>query len=153
MTRIKSLFVSLTLVLFSPLTAGSAYAITINSHSWVSSTGGGSDCTRALPCRFLVDAITVTAAGGVISVLDSGDFGGPSITKSLTIRAEGADAGGTIINGIGSVIYIAAAPTDVVTLEGLRFNGSGGIQLVSGGQLHVVRCVVSNGDSQTAHNV
>ena len=63
-----------------------------NTHSWVSAAGSGTDCTRAAPCA-LFDAYNATVAGGVISVLDSGDLVGTLvISKSLTIRAEASTA-------------------------------------------------------------
>jgi hypothetical protein len=43
-------------------------------------------------------------------------------------------------------ISVQAGPSDVVTLEGLRLNGAGAINLASGGHLHVVRCVLTNGN-------
>jgi hypothetical protein len=144
MIRIKTLFAGLPLTVASLFAAGSAYAQF--DHTWVSGTGSGTDCTRAAPCRYFSDAVAATAKGGVISVVDSGDFGGPTITKSLTIRAEGNDGGVTLRNARGTLITIVAGATDVVTLEGLHLNGASGVLLESGGQLHVVRCVITNGD-------
>ena len=59
-------------------TAGSAYAQ--SDHTWVSSTGGGTACTRASPCADFPTAYAATNAGGVMSVVDSGDFGIATIT-------------------------------------------------------------------------
>src|SRR5450631_89641 len=95
MTKIRQLFVGLTVALASWLTAGSTYALNGNAHSWVSSTGSGTACTRAAPCQTFTTAQDATNAGGVISVLDPGDQFGVVITKSLTIRAEGVDGGET----------------------------------------------------------
>jgi hypothetical protein len=144
MTRIKTLFAGVSLALALLLASGSAYAL--DDHTWVSSTGGGAACTRTAPCRYFTDAVAATAAGGVISMVDSGDFGSVTITKSLTIRAEGADGGATLTNAFGPFIAIDAAATDAVTLEGLNFSGAGGVLFESGGQLHVVRCVITNGN-------
>jgi hypothetical protein len=91
MTKTAKLFVGLTVALASWLTAGSAYAQ--NNHSWVSPGAAGSACARASPCSSFSVAFNVTNAGGVISVLDPGDYGFVTITKSLTIRAEGVDGG------------------------------------------------------------
>ena len=77
------------------LTIGSAHAATID-HTWVSSTGSGTACTRAAPCGDLNSAYNATNAGGVISVLDPGDYLGALIFKSITIRAEGVDGGATV---------------------------------------------------------
>jgi hypothetical protein len=79
-------------------------------------------------------------------VIDSGDYGGLTPRKALTIRAEGADAGATIISTPGFFITIQAGPNDVVTLEGLRFSGASGIQWLAGKHLHIIRCVLANGD-------
>jgi hypothetical protein len=144
MIRIRILLVGLSAGLASLLAAGSAHAL--NDHSWVSSSGSGNTCTRAAPCGLFMAAFDATAAGGVISVLDSGDYGAATIKKSLTIRAEGVDGGQTVgANGSGSFsIEVKAGATDVVTLEGLqfKFNDLGFVvRFDSGAHLHVVRCV------------
>ena len=102
------------------LTAGSAYAVTPINHTWVSSTGSGTACTRIAPCADIGTAQAATNAGGVISVLDSGDFGGGGvlISKSLTIRAEGVDGGATTLPSFANWVFVTAGPSDVVTLEG-----------------------------------
>jgi hypothetical protein len=142
MTKTAALFVGLALALASWLTAGSAYAQI--PHTWVSSTGSGTACTRATPCATFFTAQNATAAGGVISMLDSHDDPfGITITKSLTIRAEGVDGGATLVFGSGFLIAVQAGASDVVTLEGLHLNGDG-INFLSGGHLHVVRCVITN---------
>jgi hypothetical protein len=151
MTKTKHLLVGLVAVLASSLTAEAAYAQ--NFHSWVSSTGSGSACTRAAPCPNFNAAISVTDAGGVVSVLDPGDYSellpdgdGISITKSLTIRAEGVDSVATERGrAFANWVEIHAGPSDVITLEGLHLTGAG-IHFSSGGHLHVVRCVITSGN-------
>jgi hypothetical protein len=92
MTKTKTLFAGLTVALAWWLSAGSASAL--NDHSWVSSAGSGTACTRTAPCGDLVSAQSATKAGGVISLLDAQDeVIELTITKSLTIRAEGVDGG------------------------------------------------------------
>ena len=98
MTKITQLFVGLAVVLASWLSAGSAYAL--NQHSWISGTGSGAACTRTAPCADFGTALGATQAGGVISVLDSGDFGPLQLTKPVTIRADGADGG--LVNLVGN---------------------------------------------------
>jgi hypothetical protein len=140
MTKTKHLLAGLTVALASWFAAGSAYAL--NQHSWISGTGSGANCTRVLPCGDFATAVGATQAGGVISVLDSGDFGPLQLTKPLTIRADGADGG--LVNLSGNFgIVIVGAPSDVFTLEGLHLDG-GGIRFDSGARLHVLRCVVAN---------
>jgi hypothetical protein len=143
MTKTRQLFVGLTVALASWFTAGSADAQV--PHSWVSSTGNGTVCTRTAPCADFFTAQNATNAGGIISVLDPGDYGGLTITKSLTIRAEGADGGATSEITGGFWVAVNAGATDVVTLEGLHFSGAGGsILFVGGAHLEVVRCVFTN---------
>ena len=143
MTKTRHLFAGLAVALAAWLAAGSAYAL--NDHSWVSPTGGGSTCTRTAPCAAFVTAEAATNSGGVISVLDPGANDGffITITKSLTIRAEGVDGGATTTSVGGPWIIVQAGANDVVTLEGLNFNG-GGIRFLSGGHLHLVRCAITN---------
>jgi hypothetical protein len=144
MTKTKNLFACLAFALASWLTAGSAYAL--NNHSWVSSTGSGTACTRTAPCGDFSTAQDATAAGGVISVLDQFDeLFILLITKSITIRAEGVDGGATFTPFSSAWISVNAGPTDVITLEGLQLNG-GGIEFFAGGRLHVVRCGITNGN-------
>ena len=121
-------------------TAGSAHAATID-HTWVSSTGGGTACTRVSPCANFSTAYTATNAGGVISVVDSGDYGGILIQKSLTVRAEGADGDRAFV-GSGTSIDVDISASDVVSLEGLHSTG-GGI-VISGGSLYIRNCVIRN---------
>ena len=143
MAKTGHLLVGLTLA--SCVIAGPALAL--NDHSWVSATGTGTACTRGTPCASVSIAQAVTNAGGVISVLDQGGGDGSfaTITKSLTIRAEGVEGGATTAPTSGSSILVQAGPSDEVTLEGLHVNGTG-IQFLSGGQLHIVRCVITNGN-------
>jgi hypothetical protein len=145
MPKIRHLFAGLTVALALLLTAGSAYAQ--NGHSWVSSTGSGALCTRTAPCLTFSVAQAATNAGGVISMLDPHDDPlGIVITKSLIIRAEGIDGGATSSGPTGTWIIVQAGASDVVTLEGLHLSGAGGIAFNSGGHLHIVRCVITDGN-------
>jgi hypothetical protein len=142
MTKTTKLFAGFTVALASCLEASSAYAL--NDHSWVSaSTGTGTACTRVAPCSSFSTAQAATNAGGVISVLDPGDYGGLIISKSLTVRAEGVDGGMAITGSNGFLLSVFAGPSDIVTIEGLRLDGTG-IVFGTGGEFHVVRCVITN---------
>ena len=46
----------------------------------------------------------------------------------------------------GTWIIVQAGASDVVTMEGLHLNGGSGIVFNSGAHLHVVRCVITNGN-------
>src|SRR6266567_7893531 len=62
-----------------------APAQALNNKSWVSSTGTGSTCTRALPCGNFQTAHDQTNAGGEIGVVDSADYGLLVISKAISI--------------------------------------------------------------------
>lgn len=98
-----------------------------NFSSYVASTGvDGNPCTRAQPCQSFQRAHDQTIAGGVITVVDPGDYGNVTITKSISIVATGFPT--TINPGGGSFatpnISINAGPSDVVLLRGLNLDGS-----------------------------
>src|SRR3989442_15396047 len=73
------------------------------ARTWVSGTGDDANpCSRTAPCKTFAGAISKTAAGGEISVLDPGGFGAVTITKSITINGDGTLAGllASLTNGI-----------------------------------------------------
>jgi hypothetical protein len=97
------------------------------TRTWVSGVGDDvNPCSRTAPCKTFAGAISKTAAGGEIDVLDDGGFGGVTITKSITINGKGHIAG-VLTSGAGvNGVVINAAPTDVVVLRGLTFTGTSG---------------------------
>ena len=127
-----------------------APAQALNNKSWVSSTGGGATCTRALPCATFQAAHDQTNTGGEIGVIDSGDYGALVINRAISIIAEGVDA--TILSpGLGSAAITFSGsmiPTEVVTLQGLIIDGLGtggiGISYPFGPALVVKNCVIRN---------
>jgi len=64
-------------------------------------------CSRTAPCKTFASAITKTAVGGEISVLDPGGYGAVTITQSITIN-------GTPGAGYGS---ISAAGNTGITIN------------------------------------
>jgi hypothetical protein len=94
------------------------------TRTWVSGVGDDANpCSRFAPCRTFAGAISKTAAGGEINVLDPGGFGGVTITKSIAIKAHGPTAG-VLVAGTNAIVINAAA-TDKVVLQGLDINGIG----------------------------
>lgn len=99
------------------------------------------------PCATFSFAVTRALAGGRVMVLDSGEYGPVTITKSLTIEApEGVFA---LISRptapASSAVEIDAGVDDVVTLRGLTMSsnpsmGVWGVRLTSGRVLHVEKC-------------
>jgi PASTA domain len=79
------------------------------TRTWVSGVGDDvNPCSRTAPCKTFAGAISKTAVGGVISVLDPGGFGAVTITKSITIDGTGTQASilaygvnGVVVNGAG----------------------------------------------------
>lgn len=99
----------------------SAQALLI--HTWVASNGDDTHtCDRSAPCATFEGAYNKTAAGGEITCVDSGNYGGLNIHKSITINCP---------NAIGSIetgttvfaLVINTVATDVVTLRGLDLMG------------------------------
>jgi len=96
------------------------------TRTWVSGVGDDANpCSRTAPCKTFAGAISKTAAGGEISVLDPGGFGAVTITKSITINGAGTLAG-ILSAGTNGIIVNAATPsTDVIHLRHLYINGAG----------------------------
>lgn len=140
----------LILVLAVLLAPTSAFAI---NHTWVSSTGTDNGlCDRTTPCATFQAAYTAVDAGGVISVLDAGDFTNSApfnISKSVTVRAEGVDAGFVSTTANNAFLSISVAQTDSVAIEGLLFSGAG-IQIANGGFVDIRNCVIRGNNAASA---
>lgn len=92
------------------------------TRTWVSGVGDDvNPCSRTAPCKTFAGAISKTAEGGEISVLDPGGFGTLTITKSISIVASG-DLAGVVSSGTNGII-INADPTDSVFIDGLDIEG------------------------------
>src|SRR5512140_395529 len=94
------------------------------TRTWVSGVGDDvNPCSRTAPCKTFAGAISKTAPGGEIDVLDPGGFGAVTIAKSIVIDGS-AGFGGVLVAGTNGII-VNAGPSDVVVLRGLVFNGLG----------------------------
>lgn len=105
------------------------------TRTWVSGVGDDvNPCSRTAPCKTFAGAISKTAAGGEINVIDDGGYGAVTITKSITI--DGHDHLSSILNTGTNGIIVNAAQSDKITLRDLRINGTGtglnGIRILSG---------------------
>lgn len=126
------------------------------TRTWVSGVGDDANpCSRTAPCKTFAGAISKTAAGGEISVLDPGGFGAVTITKSISIIASDSGEGGLLAAGTNGVIINAAAG-DVVTLRGLIIEGVGtglnGVRFLAGKQLNIENCVIADFRASSAGN-
>jgi hypothetical protein len=137
-------FLFTTLAIFALLFTYGSLAQAQATRTWVSGVGDDANpCSRTAPCKTFAGAISKTAAGGEINVLDPGGFGVVTITKSITILSDGA-IGGILFAGTNGVI-INAGVNDVITLKGLEFEGVGtglnAIRFLAGAQLVVEDCI------------
>src|SRR6476661_7240666 len=98
------------------------------TRTWVSGVGDDvNPCSRTAPCKTFAGAISKTAPGGEISVLDPGGFGAITITKSITINGTGTLAGilsaGT--NGVNVNDSATGTPNSIiVVLRDISINGA-----------------------------
>ena len=137
-----------TVVLALVLAGGTTLAEAQATRTWVSGVGDDANpCSRTAPCKTFAGAISKTAAGGEINVLDPGGFGGVTITKSISIVAE-ASRPACWCRGTNAIIVNAGA-TDTVVLRGLDIDGLGtglnGIRFLAGGRPSTSRTARSTG--------
>jgi len=125
------------------------------TRTWLSGVGDDANpCSRTAPCKTFAGAISKTAAGGEINIVDAGAFGIVTITKSISLVAEGFEAG--VLSSGANGITVNAGPTDVVVLRGLDINGAGtpaglnGVRFIAGGALHIEKCQIRNFQSGSA---
>jgi len=126
------------------------------TRTWVSGVGDDANpCSRTAPCKTFAGAISKTAAGGEISVLDPGGFGAVTITKSISIIASDSGEGG-LLASLTNGIIVNAGPGDVVTLRGLIIEGAGnglnGVRFLAGKALNIENCVISDFRASSAGN-
>jgi hypothetical protein len=117
------------------------------TRTWVSGVGDDANpCSRTAPCKTFAGAISKTAAGGEISVLDPGGFGVVTITKAITINGDGTLAG--ILSSGTTGIIVNAGVNDRVVIRSLSIDGAGtglnGIRFLAGKELVVVNTSISN---------
>ena len=123
------------------------------TRTWVSGVGDDANpCSRTAPCKTFAGAISKTANGGEISVLDPGGFGAVTITKSITINGEGTLAG--ILNTSTTGVIVNATSTDNIVLRDLKINGGfvtgvfpggvDGVKIFAAKTVNVEDCVISN---------
>jgi hypothetical protein len=109
-----------TLAVFVALSATPAMAQA--TRTWISGVGDDANpCSRTAPCKTFAGAISKTAAAGEINVLDPGGFGGVTITKSITLKADG-ELAGVLVSGTNGIVINAGA-TDKVVIDGLDIEG------------------------------
>ncbi len=120
------------------------------TRTWVSGVGDDANpCSRTAPCKTFAGAISKTAAGGEINVLDPGGFGAVTITKAITIGTDPAFGG--ILNASTNGVIINAAADDAVVLRGLTIQGArtgvNGVRFLAGKSLSLQNCYISGANT------
>ncbi len=119
------------------------------TRTWVSGVGDDANpCSRTAPCKTFAGAISKTAAGGEISVLDPGGFGAVNITKSITLNGAGTLASilfsgtnGIIVNGAGIIVNVK----DISLNGGTPTSpGVNGIRIIQAASVNVIGCDIFN---------
>jgi hypothetical protein len=144
----KKKFMVGVLVTFAGLIFVGTPAYAQATRTWVSGVGDDANpCSRTAPCKTFAGAISKTAPGGEINVLDPGGFGAVTITKAITISSWGFEAG-VLVSGTNGIIVNVPNATDNVILRGLDFEGLGtgisGVVVLTGGNVTVENCTINN---------
>ena len=118
--------------------------------TWVSATGSdGGSCQFTAPCRTFQYAHSRTTSRGAINVISSGEFGPLTITKSISIVADGVEALISASTGVGAAAVVVDGAGIQVALQGLTIDlaGVGGHAISSFPVTQVSRSVVVNNKS------
>jgi hypothetical protein len=139
---LTTLAIALAMVRVLPAAAEPTYTAVSSAKSLTPSPGSCGSVSN--PCRTLQDAFAVTAAGGVIDVLDPGNYGPVNITHAVSIQGHGF-AGIAVTSGNSAVTVTTSDP---VSLDGLLLDGAGvasfGIyEASSAGTLQILNCVIN----------
>ena len=124
----------------------SANAFAIAPRTFVASTGSDlNTCGRTDPCRSFATALLQTSNNGEVVPLDSAGYGTMSITQPVSVISPlGIHA--AITASSGDAVTVSTAQFTAVALRNLYINATGatnGINVTSGGTLHVEHCLVS----------
>jgi hypothetical protein len=91
---------------------------------FISASGKDSNsCSRTAPCRTLQRGVNATGPGRELTILTSGEYGPATITKGMTILAEGVSANVRQFNVTNAITV--NAPGQKVVLKGLLLTGGG----------------------------
>jgi len=156
MIRTNRTFTVACAFLLLALAAGTAQAQA--TRTWVSGVGDDANpCSRTAPCKTFAGAISKTAAGGEISVLDPGGFGAVTITKNISLTNDKTGEAGILASGTNAININTAGV--VVNLRGLVIDGGptatpglNGINFLQGSSLHVQDCIIKGFQAAGAAN-
>jgi hypothetical protein len=123
------------------LAASSAEAVSPRAYVSVNGNDANTCNLPATPCRTFTGAIAQVTSGGEVVVLDSGTFGGGTISQSVTINAPAGVAALA-----ATPITVTVGVSDVVTLRGISFvSPSAGVGTAlsfnGAGTLNIEKCI------------
>src|SRR6266540_690976 len=151
MTKItSSLFLAALLALCLHVASAQAQLVrTCVSMAKGSDSNSASSCHCTTPCRTFATAHANTLSNGEITVLDPGDYGGLTITRSISINNDsGGEASITVSGDTTGIIVNAPAGGYVnlrgLTIQGVGFGGSTGLDFGSGLFLTLTNCAIRN---------
>ena len=145
MIKQRLVHVAMPVALVCSLFAASS-ALAVIQRTFVKSAGSSNRVQPSYrPCRTFVAAVSQTAVGGEVIVLDSAGYGPVTLTQSVSIISPtGVYAGISVPVGQSGVTINSSSA--VVVLRGLTINGQGGdfgIWIKAATRVHVESCVVS----------
>ena len=121
------------------------------TRTWVSGVGDDvNPCSRTAPCKTFAGAISKTATGGEIDVMDPGGFGSVNITKAMTIDGGMPGNGASILASNTNGIIVNATATSQVILKNLDIFGAtstvnaDGIRYLAGLTLHLQNVTIDS---------
>lgn len=144
-TFLRTVFAIANVAILCAIYAAPAHAQA--TRTWVSGVGNDANpCSRTAPCKTFAGAISKTATGGEINVLDPGGFGGVTITKAISIIADHVEAG-VLVSGTNGIIINTPAGAEVL-LQGLDIEGLGtglnGVHIISASKVTIKDCSIRN---------
>jgi hypothetical protein len=132
------------------LVLGASSAFAQATRTWISGVGDDvNPCSRTAPCKTFAGAISKTASGGTIDVLEAGGFGAVTITKPITLESVGT-VGSILSSGVNGIVINTPGATDTVVLRGLSIDGAGttlgtnAVRVLAVGKLVIERCSIQN---------
>ena len=129
------------------------------TRTWVSGVGDDvNPCSRTAPCKTFAGAISKTAEGGEISVLDPGGYGTLTITKAITVDGGTGSGWASVLNSAttGFTVNVTGGThvnDAVVILRNITVNGASqspsaaginAINHIKAAQLIVEKCIFEN---------
>jgi Right handed beta helix region len=115
-----------------------------------SDANASSQCHCSTPCRTFATAAANTLADGEITVLDPGDYGGLTITRSVSINNDSDGEASITVSGNNTTGIIVNANAGAyvnlrgITIQGVGFGTNTGLQFNSGFSLTMTNCFVRN---------